>query len=298
MRAVAGDDAEGTEAARGSPAEEAIAATAIFAEVERLGVVDSTNRVAADAARGCAPEGFVVVADEQTEGRGRLGRRWVAPAGSAVLCSLVFRPALFASELHLLTMTVALAARDACRRVAGIEARLKWPNDLEVGERKLAGILSETVPGPSRPGGPNRAMVVGVGINVTWPTDDAVASLDDEEVAVAATATSLAREGAAGVDREVLIATLLRHVNVRYARLRRPGGRDSLLAEYRDACSTIGRTVRVDLARGSLTGQVLGVSSNGRLQVDDGVAVREVEAGDVVHLRTGPDVHPGEGRSS
>lgn len=289
MQAVTGDDAGGVGAA-GGPAEEATAARTVFAEVRRLGVVDSTNRYAADAARDDAPEGLVVVADEQTAGRGRLGRRWLAPAGSALLCSLLFRPSLFASELHLLTMTVALAARDACRRCTGIEPQLKWPNDLEVGDRKLGGILSETVPVPARPGGPARAMVVGVGINVSWPVDASAADpLDDEVAAVEASATSLLREGAAAVDRDELLDLLLRSVEVRYARLGRPGGRDSLLVEYRSACATVGRTVRVDLARGSLSGRAVGVSGTGRLQVDDGTGIREIEAGDVVHLRDDAD---------
>lgn len=294
---MAGDEAAGIGAA-GGPAEEATAARDVFAEVRRVGVVDSTNHVTADAARDGAAEGLVVVADEQTAGRGRLGRRWLAPPGSALLCSLLFRPSLFASELHLLTMTVALAARDACRRYAGIEPHLKWPNDLEIGERKLAGILSETVPVPPSPGGPPRAMVVGLGMNLSWPVDGLSDGLDEDMVAVAAMATSLAREGATALDRDELLDHFLRYVNVRYARLGRAGGRESLLSEYRTACATIGRVVSVELARGSLTGRAVGVNNTGRLQLDDGTGIREVEVGDVLHLRDDVDAEAEAGSSS
>src|ERR1039458_2396496 len=110
-----------------------------FAVPERLQVVDSTNRylvslVAAGLPGGLeVPEGYGVVADHQTDGRGRLGRSWQAPPGTAVVCSTLLRPDLGPEQLHLATWAVALAAVRACRATAGVELSLKWPNDLIAG---------------------------------------------------------------------------------------------------------------------------------------------------------------------
>src|SRR5580698_1491786 len=111
-------------------------------EVRRFEQVDSTNTYLRAEARLGAPEGVVAVADHQSAGRGRLDRRWEAPAGSSLLMSVLFRPEFDPAELHLCTAAVALAAVAACREVAGVEAVLKWPNDLLVGDLKLAGVLA------------------------------------------------------------------------------------------------------------------------------------------------------------
>src|SRR5947208_2273673 len=137
-------------------------------EVRRFAELDSTNRWLLDEARAGAAEGLVVVADHQTAGRGRLGRTWVAPPGSSLLVSVLFRPRSLETG-HLLTTAVAVAACDACEGVAGVAPDLKWPNDLLVGDRKLGGVLAEAE---------GAAIVVGLGLNVNWPAgapDTAVA---------------------------------------------------------------------------------------------------------------------------
>jgi len=106
----------------------------------------------------------VAVADHQSAGRGRLDRRWESPPGSSLLTSILFRPTFDPAELHLCTAAVALAAAEACRRVAGVGPVIKWPNDLLVGEAKLAGVLAE-----ADFTGDACAVVVGIGINVAWP---------------------------------------------------------------------------------------------------------------------------------
>ena len=139
-----------------------------FGPIRRFAEIDSTNRYLLDQARAGAAEGVVAVADYQSAGRGRLGRRWEAPPGSNLLASVLLRPALAADELHLCTVAVALAAVAACERGAGVAAELKWPNDLMVGGRKLAGILAEAL--PRGPGGRRATVVVvGLGLNVRWP---------------------------------------------------------------------------------------------------------------------------------
>jgi BirA family transcriptional regulator, biotin operon repressor / biotin---[acetyl-CoA-carboxylase] ligase len=287
-------------------AEQAIAASAPFAEPERLGSVDSTNRYLLDAASAGRPEGAVVIADEQTAGRGRLGRRWVAPRGTSLLCSLLFRPRLPTDRLHLLTGLVALAACDACREVAGVEARLKWPNDVVVAGRKLAGILAESLPGG---GAGEIAVVVGIGMNLNWPAgwspreegdvrhEEAVrherdegdergeGDEPDELAALASTATALNRAAGSAVDAEAVLGVLLHHVRTRYASLSEETGWRRQMSEYRDRSSTIGSMVRVDLAGESFSGRATGVSDEGHLLVEVGTSVRAVSAGDVVHLR-------------
>jgi BirA family biotin operon repressor/biotin-[acetyl-CoA-carboxylase] ligase len=237
--------------------------------VRRFDELDSTNRHALELARGGASEGVVVIADHQTAGRGRLGRTWSAPPGSSLLMSVLLRPSLNASRLHLATAVVALAARDALQDVAGFRPELKWPNDLLVGDRKLAGVLAEADLGDRDGGGP--ALVVGIGINVNWP-----AELPPELAGIATAANAVAgRE----IDRWGLLTALLGHMDLRY------GDWTKVASDYRRSCATIGRSVRVELAEETFTGTAADVTDDGHLLVDVGMCVREVAAGDVVHLR-------------
>lgn len=156
-----------------------ISAGPLFEAPEYLEEIDSTNRYLADAARAGAPEGAAVLADRQTAGRGRLGRRWLDVPGGSVLCSMLFRPPLEPGRWHLIGWAVAVAARQAIVEVTGVDVEFKWPNDLVVADRKLAGVLGETVP-PS-------GLVVGIGVNCNWPS-----GRPPEEIA--SLATSLERE--------------------------------------------------------------------------------------------------------
>jgi BirA family biotin operon repressor/biotin-[acetyl-CoA-carboxylase] ligase len=134
-----------------------------FGDVRWLEETDSTNTRLLEEARAGAPEGRVLAADHQTAGRGRMGRRWEAPPGSALLVSVLVRPALPLGRAHLVTMAAGLAASDACEALAGVRPGLKWPNDLVVDDAKLAGLLAESVV----EGDALRALVVGMGLNVT-----------------------------------------------------------------------------------------------------------------------------------
>ena len=222
--------------------------------------MDSTNRVALELARAGAPEGVVVVAGHQTAGRGRHGRSWDSAPGSSLLLSVLLRPrtALPPERSHLAVATVSLAAREACASVAGFTPDLKWPNDLVVGEAKLAGILAELA---------GDAVVVGLGLNVSaagpWP------------------AGAVSVEEAAGrpVDVGLLLDAVLLGVGNRY------GDWGAVASEHRRACATVGRTVRIDLADESFTGTAADVTDEGHLLVDIGMCIRTVTAGDVLHLR-------------
>jgi BirA family transcriptional regulator, biotin operon repressor / biotin---[acetyl-CoA-carboxylase] ligase len=147
-----------------------------------------------------APEGAVAVADEQTEGRGRLGRRWEAPAGTSILCSVQLRPPVDASRFPELTVIGAEACRDAIQTTTGLGPTLKHPNDVLIGGRKVAGVLGEA--GESR-------VVLGIGINANVPED----RLPHE---VRIPATSLLVETGAPVDRILVLVALLGALERRY----------------------------------------------------------------------------------
>ena len=234
--------------------------------------IDSTNRYLIDRARDDEPEGLVAVADVQTAGRGRLGRRWVAPKGASLLVSVLLRRPLAVDDVHLLTSAAAITAADAVEALARIPVRVKWPNDIVVGERKLAGVLAESVRSES-----GLAVVVGLGLNVRWPEVPA-------ELAGIATACNL--ESDVPVDRaDVLVAWLERFEGAVHDLDDKPG-REVLRAAMLARSATVGRRVRVELADGSLEGLATGISASGHLEVraDDG-STRAVVAGDVVHLR-------------
>jgi BirA family biotin operon repressor/biotin-[acetyl-CoA-carboxylase] ligase len=236
-------------------------------DVRRHADLDSTNRQAADLARAGAREGVVVVADHQTAGRGRLGRTWEAPPGSSLLMTVLLRPALDPARLHLVTMAVALAAADACAEVAGFTPELKWPNDLVVEDRKLAGILAEACIEGNAP----QWVVVGIGLNVNWPEE-----MPPELSGIAVAANHLT---GGVVDRERLLVHLLDRLAGRYASL------GSVAGDYRRRCATIGRDVRMELPGETLRGRAVDVDDAGRLLVDTGLTVRAVAVGDVVHVR-------------
>jgi BirA family biotin operon repressor/biotin-[acetyl-CoA-carboxylase] ligase len=240
-------------------------------EVRRFAEIDSTNSYLREQARSGAAAGLVAVADHQTAGRGRLDRRWEAPAGASLLMSVLLRPAFDPAELHLCTAAVALAAAEACREVAGVGPVLKWPNDLLVGEAKLAGVLAEA----EFTGTGVASVVVGIGINVAWPGPPGVGGtcLDDLS------------GDAAPVDRDALLAALLAALSPRMVRLETLEGRRTVAAELRQRCVTLGRRVRLELPTEAVVGQATEIDDAGHLVVQTAGGPRTVAAGDVVHLR-------------
>ena len=228
----------------------------------------STNADVAAAARRGAPEGVVIIAERQTAGRGRLDRQWESPARAGVLLSVLFRPRIAPAALTLLPLVAGLSMVEAVRSVAGLEARLKWPNDVLVDDRKLGGILLERV---------GDAVVVGVGLNVTTRRD---------ELPVAG-ATSVALEDGR-TDREPLVKEVLRSLARRYQDfVGSKGSATVVMPAYREVCATIGRHVVVTLPGDArVEGAAVDVDDAGRLVVQgaDGVA-RPWSAGDVVHVR-------------
>jgi BirA family biotin operon repressor/biotin-[acetyl-CoA-carboxylase] ligase len=232
-----------------------------FREIRRFTCIDSTNRYLL--AEKPVREGLVVVADEQTAGRGRHGRSWSAEPGAALLVSVLLRPALPPDRLHLVTLAAAVAATEAVLTVAGFEAQVKWPNDLVVDDHKLAGILAEA-DGAG-------AVVVGMGLNVradAFPT----------ELADLATACDLHAEHP--VDPTELLVAWLRAFDAQL------GALDGVVAAAAARSATIGRRVRAELAREQFSGVASRLTEEGFLAIDaDDGRERVVTAGDVIHLR-------------
>lgn len=231
--------------------------------------VGSTNDLLKAEARSGALEGLVFVTDEQVAGRGRRGRTWTAPAGSSLLVSILLRPHwLPASDGFLLTMLAAVAAAEALETTE-VRIDLKWPNDLEIGGRKLGGILVETELSDQSV---NWA-VIGCGININWDPR-IIPELADR-------ATSLGAELQRDLDRRPLLAALLRRLDARYAELRR-GARSALFEAWRNRLTMLGQAIRVETPQGTLHGSAVDVTRDGALVVrgDDGEQ-RIITAGDV-----------------
>lgn len=242
-----------------------------------LQVVASTGSTNADlvaAARDGAPEGVVLVTEEQTLGRGRLDRGWVSPPQAGLTLSVLLRPPadIPPRRWGWLPLLAGVALADAVRGLAEVTARLKWPNDLLLGEqrRKAAGVLAEVV---------DDAVVIGIGLNVSTRRDE----LPEH-------ATSLGAEAAASVDRDPLLRAILREVESRYRRWCGTLGDavgSGLLSSYVEACDTLGRNVSVAVpGGGSIGGRAEAIDSAGRLLVRTGAELHALAAGDVTHLRT------------
>ncbi len=229
--------------------------------------VGSTNDVAKARAGAGAPEGLVVIADEQTAGRGRMRRQWWAPPAAALLSSLLFRPPSSLRQPHQLTMLCALSAADAVAGCTGLSVRLKWPNDLLVRGRKLAGLLAES----AFKGDDLDYVVVGMGLNVNMDFVDAPEFITPP--------TSLRLALGHPVPRLGLLVTYLDGVAQRYAQLKTG---HSPCAEWADRLVTLGRVVRVRRKDGTLEGMAEGVDPDGALvlRTADGVRHRLL-AGDV-----------------
>ncbi|MBL1105817.1 biotin--[acetyl-CoA-carboxylase] ligase [Streptomyces sp. 5-8] len=250
----------------------------LYRDIDVVQRTGSTNSdLAALAAAGDAGEGAVLVAEEQTAGRGRLDRSWTAPPRSGLFFSVLLKPAeVPVARWGWLPLLTGVAVATGLARAAGVDTALKWPNDLLVTvggeERKAGGILAE------RAG--EDGVVIGVGINVTLRADELPVPQ----------AGSLALAGAVGTDRDPLLRAILRSLEEWYGRWREALGdpaASGLQEMYTAGCATLGRTVRAELPGDrSVTGEAVALDGDGRLIIATDNGVQEpVGAGDIVHLR-------------
>jgi BirA family transcriptional regulator, biotin operon repressor / biotin---[acetyl-CoA-carboxylase] ligase len=229
--------------------------------IVRLSTVDSTQRVAFELAERDAADGTAVMADTQTAGRGRRGRAWHDAPGDGLLVSIVIRPRLRVADLPKLSFAAAIAVAEAIETTTGLTARLKWPNDVLVGDRKLAGILLESriLAEP--------VVVAGIGVNLRQRSF--LPALGD-------TATSVALEGGRAVAREALLEALLRAFDRWRARLEGEGFAP-LRERWLELGDTIGRAVSV----GEASGVAVDLAPDGALVLSRAGSLRHVVAGDL-----------------
>ena len=276
----------------------------LWREVRVVEETGSTNADLLAKARSGADEGLVLVAEAQTSGRGRMGRRWISPPRRALTFSVLLRPTVPAGLLGWAPLLAGVAVASALQRTAGVDARLKWPNDVLVDGAKIAGILAERW---------GNAVVIGTGINVLQqrgelPVPTATSLLVAQGAGVAAAQAAGAGPAAAraaevrgagpaqrptaGTDmRERLLAAVLDEL-ARWYRAwldqPQPGDADGcgLRGEYLRRSGTVGTVVTVMLPGGqNLTGTAAGIDAAGRLEIRTPSGLVQVSAGDVVHLR-------------
>ncbi len=234
-------------------------------------VIGSTNAMAQNMADAGYDEGLVILADEQTAGRGRHGRAWIAPPGSSVLMSVLLRPSLPVEQVNYLTMIVALAAVEAIETVAGLPAGLKWPNDLVIQDRKVGGVLTES----TFIGDRLSYVVVGLGLNINF---------DPAQIpGIPPTATSLMVACGRPLDRVVLIRAILEGVERRYQALL--AGHSSY-SDWVCRLTTLGRRVRVKTPTAIVEGVAAEAGPEGHLIIrqEDGQCI-QVTVGEVFMLR-------------
>ncbi|MGQ0679363.1 MAG: biotin--[acetyl-CoA-carboxylase] ligase [Actinomycetota bacterium] len=218
--------------------------------------VDSTNRVAGTWAMNGAGHGSVVVADYQSHGRGRLGRTWLSPKGTGLLFTVILRPKLARERFGLINLAAASAL---CRAfvLLGLDPKVKWPNDVQIGGKKVSGIASKVS---------GDAVCLGIGVNVNQT------AFPDE---IAGTATSLRLETGQPHDRAAIMARILEALDLTP---------EQILPSFRPWCVTLGSPVRVSLSSGTIEGVACDVDASGALIMCSGEVI---SAGDVVHLHQG-----------
>ena len=223
--------------------------------------LDSTNRFLKDLAARGAEEGTTVLADEQSAGRGRWGRTWESAPGKGILVSVLLRPPLGA-RISQLTAVMGLAVLKALRPYAS-QARLKWPNDIWVEEKKLSGLLLESSDG---------AVIAGLGLNVSQVPEDFSAELN---------ATSLKLTHGSEVDKEILLVDLLLKMEQAYEEWKAEGF-EKARREWEENACFMGEWIQ---ASNGVTGKVLGMDAEGALLIRDDNGVRSLNSGELTRLR-------------
>jgi BirA family biotin operon repressor/biotin-[acetyl-CoA-carboxylase] ligase len=231
--------------------------------------IDSTNRVAMELGREGAPEGAVVIAEEQTSGRGRLGRTWLAPPCSSILMSILLRPRIPPSRAFSLTAIASVALLRAIQSTTGLKPMIKWPNDIYIQGKKAAGILTEVSADQSG----LRFAVVGIGLNVNI-NPSAYPEIRD-------TATSLQAEAGKSIPRVDLVRAILEAMDGLYAAL--AGGEQAMIhREWKAASLVLGRPVRIVAFDAVEEGVVEEIEEDGTLLLRDSEGnLKRIVAGDV-----------------
>lgn len=215
----------------------------------------STNTDARQLAEEGTPHGTLVVAEEQTDARGRRGRSWQAPAGSNIYFSMILRPEFAADRASMLTLVMAMSVARAVREQCGLKAEIKWPNDIVVNKRKVCGILTEMTLEARN----IRYVIVGVGINVNQK------EFPEE---IRETATSLFKESGNMFSREKLLQRIMEFFEADYASFLKEENMSLLMKDYNAWLVNRGSQVKVLEPSGEYTGTAQGINENGELLVE------------------------------
>lgn len=227
----------------------------------------STNLEAARQAGEGALEGLCIVASEQTAGRGRLGRQWISPRDAGIYCSTLLRPQFDQNRWPLITLMASVAVHEALLDACSLKTDIKWPNDILYGEKKLCGILAETIDTPA-----GRGVVVGIGINLTN---------DSFPAELAATATSVAGATGRQPEPESILGKLQQYFVRWYRRLNLQEGPSDIVAAWSQRSSYArGKEIRITDSGLEISGTTRGLELDGALRV-------ETESGDVAIVRAG-----------
>ena len=238
-------------------------------EIRYFSRIGSTNQYAKKIAEEGAPDGTLIIADEQTDGRGRSGRSWVTPPKEAIAFTLLLRPTLMPDRISMVTLVMGMAVVRAVNALYDVSAGIKWPNDAVIGGKKLCGILTEM----SAEIGKVHYIVIGVGIN---------ANLTAFPEEIRQTATSLKLELGREINRAELIARVMKEFEDLYAQFEHDTDLRSLKDAYNALCLNAGSPVRVLDPAGEYTGVSRGINEKGELLVEtESDGVREVYAGEV-----------------
>jgi BirA family transcriptional regulator, biotin operon repressor / biotin---[acetyl-CoA-carboxylase] ligase len=231
--------------------------------------VDSTQRVARDLARQGAPEGTVVIAERQTAGRGRLGRTWHSPPGLNLYCSVLLRPPLPPAAVPQIALVTGAAVAAAVLDETGVRPALKWPNDVQLAGRKIAGILTEMESEMERV----HHVIVGIGVNLNAPPGSFPRELRDK-------ASSVLAITGRRVERAAFVGRLLAALEARYGRFL-SSGFSTVRAEWESFSCLTGVEVRIADPAGELAGRVLGLDDDGALRLATAGGEVRIVAGEV-----------------
>ncbi len=265
-----------------------------FKEVRIFESLESTNSyLAGEAIRGAA-DGLVVIAAFQEKGKGRLGRTWVSKPGESLLMSVLLRPTYLPIEAsHLITASVALAAKSALFNLCGVLSEIKWPNDLVIplgtklasgealeADHKIGGILAEVGLSQNKQTTSIDWLVVGVGVNINW--SGPIGSNDQAPLAI----SQLLISGKVASYQE-LAAKILFELDPKLNKLETPFERVEVASEFRAACSTLGQMVKVATVddKEGFTGRAADITAEGHLVVETPICLKTVTAGDIYHLK-------------
>ncbi|MGG0668193.1 biotin--[acetyl-CoA-carboxylase] ligase [Sporosarcina koreensis] len=231
----------------------------------------STQNLAHDAAQADAPDGTLIVSEEQTAGKGRLSRPWNSAAQKGIWMSLIIRPSLMPQQAPQMTLVAAVAIVRAIENIAGVEATIKWPNDIMIDGRKMTGILTELQSEPDRV----KAIILGIGMNVNQDEDDF--PLELQEIA-----TSLKIACGKHIDRAKLIAEILSFIEL-YTKMYEKHGFGPIKLLWEGYSNIAGKRIRAVMLHETVEGTALGISEEGllELQLDDGT-IKGIYSADIV----------------